>query len=383
MSNSLPEKTSGRKAAKYRGAKCLNCGHPLDLSDVYCSYCGQLNTKKKLSLSDFFGEFIASIVNYDSRLRHTVKDLLFRPGIITKNFVAGQRLKYANPFRFFLSTSIIYFLLQGLISTITGENKYFQWEEKRDQISENIIVAQDSLIDLANTKLSKEEQLKVSNNQLLVGKDTIPFNINSKNKEDDDYKYYSEAQLDTMSRGERLFKRWDLYRNFYKETEIKDPEKALDSLQHELSTYNRWLYSKNDSWDRISDNPSAFGNYLLNKIPFFLFFFAPIFALFLWLIYSKKKYSYMEHLVFIFHIFGFVFLGMLFCLLPDLLLGSDILMAVLLTLIGPFYFYKALRNFYEQNRFVTILKFIFLNFVFFIGALIVALIFFAVSAATY
>ena len=384
MSKSLPEKTSGRKAAKYRGAQCLNCGHPLDLSDVYCSYCGQLNTKKKLSLSDFFGEFLASIVNYDSRLRHTVKDLLFRPGVITKNFVAGQRLKYANPFRFFLSTSIIYFLLQGLISTFTGESKYFEWEEKRDEISENIIVAQDSLIDLANKKLAKDEQLQFNNNQLLVGKDTIPFNINTKIKEkEDEIEYYSEAQLDTMSRGERLFKRWNLYRNFYKETEIKEPERALDSLQHELSAYNRWLYSKNDSWDRISDNPKAFGNYLLNKIPFFLFFFAPIFALFLWLIYSKKKYTYMEHLVFIFHIFGFVFLGMLFCLLPDLLLGSDILMAIFLILIGPFYFYKALRNFYEQNRFITILKYFFLNLVFFIGALFVAILFFAVSAATY
>ena len=127
MSTNLPVKTTGRKAAKYRGAECLNCGHPLDLSDVYCSYCGQLNTKKKLSLSDFFGEFLASIVNYDSRLRHTVKDILFRPGIITKNYVAGQRLRYANPFRFFLSTSIIYFLLQSLVSSFTGENKYFQW----------------------------------------------------------------------------------------------------------------------------------------------------------------------------------------------------------------------------------------------------------------
>jgi len=101
MSNTLPEKQTGRKAAKYRGVKCLNCGHPLDLSDVYCSYCGQINSTKKLSLGDFFKEFFSSIVNYDSRLRYTLKDLLFKPGTITKNYVGGQRLKYASPFRFF------------------------------------------------------------------------------------------------------------------------------------------------------------------------------------------------------------------------------------------------------------------------------------------
>ncbi|MGK0175888.1 MAG: hypothetical protein ACI9AT_002275, partial [Ulvibacter sp.] len=95
MSSDKLVKQSGRKAAKYRGAECLNCGHPLDLSDLYCAYCGQLNTTKQLSLKDFFGEFIGSVFTYDSRLRYTIKDLLFKPGRITYNYVKGQRLKYA------------------------------------------------------------------------------------------------------------------------------------------------------------------------------------------------------------------------------------------------------------------------------------------------
>ena len=51
----------------------------VEISDRYCSYCGQLNSTKKLSLQDYFGEFIISIVNYDSRFRYTIKDLLFKP----------------------------------------------------------------------------------------------------------------------------------------------------------------------------------------------------------------------------------------------------------------------------------------------------------------
>lgn len=374
----LPEKVSGRKAVKYRGVKCLNCGHPLDLSDVYCSYCGQLNTKKKLALSDFFGEFLSSIVNYDSRLRHTVKDLLFRPGVITRNYVAGQRFRYANPFRFFLSTSIIYFLIQGLVSSVTGDNKFVNWDDP----SKQIISEKDSLVNLANTKMPKGEEIHFENNQLIVGKDTVPFKMNAK-KDKNEYTYYSEAQLDTLSRGEKLTKRMGLYRDFYNATKIKDPHKALDSLKHENTSWNRWMYSKNGTWDRIKENPSAFFNYLLNKVPFFLFFFAPFFALFFWLIYSKKKYNYMEHLIFIFHIFGFVFLGMLLCFIPDLLLNTEAFTGILFALIGPFYFYKALRNFYQQNRFITILKFIFLNFVFINSALLIAILFFGITAATY
>ncbi len=378
MSENLPEISSGRKAAKYRGVKCLNCGHPLDLSDVYCSYCGQLNSKKKLALSDFFGEFLSSIVNYDSRLRYTVKDLLFKPGTITKNYVEGKRLRYANPFRFFLSASIIYFLLQGLVSSITGVNNFVNWKEQPD----NIVIDQDSLVNFANKKMPKGEELSLKDNQLIVGKDTVPLNFKEK-KNEMGYSYFSEVQLDTMSRGEQITKRMNLYRDFYNTTKIKNPNQALDSLKHDNTGFNRWLYSKNRTWDRIKDNPGAFFSYLVSKIPFFLFFFAPIFALFFWLIYSKKKYNYMEHLIFIFHIFGFVFLGMLICFLPDLLLNTEAFMGIFLTLVGPFYFYKALRNFYRQNRFITILKFIFLNNVFVIGALFVAIVFFAITAATY
>ena len=103
--------------------KCLNCGHPLELTDKYCSNCSQLNSTKQLSINDFFQEFMSSIFTYDSRLRYTIKDLLLKPGTITRNYVNGQRLKYANPFRFFLSVSIIYFILQGFSSNFNTSKR--------------------------------------------------------------------------------------------------------------------------------------------------------------------------------------------------------------------------------------------------------------------
>jgi len=385
MSSNLPQQTSGRKAVKYRGVECLNCGQPLDLSDVYCSYCGQVNSEKKLALADFFKEFLSSIINYDSRLRFTVRDLLLRPGTITKNYVEGKRMRYANPFRFFLSASIIYFLLQGLVATISGQNSFINNNNNDDPI----INEKDSLvIDLKDLNIPQNKDVKFLNDSVVVGKDTIAMQteipIFKKTKKDRiGYTLMSETEIGKYSRGERITKRWNLYRDFYNSTKIKNPNLALDSLHHEKTFYNRWLYGKNQSWDRIKENPQAFASFLLNKIPFFLFFFAPFYALFFWLIYSKKKYNYMEHLIFIFHIFGFVFLGMLICFLPDLLLGGDFIMGFFMVMIGPFYFYKALRNFYRQNRFVTIIKFLFLNMVFGMGAFIIALIFFLITAATY
>ena len=99
-----------RFAKKYRGHQCLNCETPLEKEDKYCSYCGQLNSNKKLSFNDFFNEFFGSIFSYDSRIYRTLNVLIFKPGKISLEYIKGKRAKYANPFRFYLSVSIIFFL---------------------------------------------------------------------------------------------------------------------------------------------------------------------------------------------------------------------------------------------------------------------------------
>lgn len=399
MTTQLPEKTTGRKATKFRGPECLNCGNPLELSDVYCSYCGQLNTTKSLALKDFLGEFIGSIITYDSRFRHTLKDLLFRPGTITRNYVYGQRLKYANPFRFFLSASIIFFLLSGIISSFTGKGAQFNANPNSngpnfemgptgdnfkifttptvtnsiDSILKANGVPLDSVGQLENIPNQKElDSLIEKYNPLYVKKDTVQT-----------YDHISEEHLDTLNWANRNVKRFELYYNFYQTTKIEDPLKALDSLKHNPTKYNIWIYQKNEAIEQIKKNPTDFFNYLTEKTPFFVFFFTPFYALFFWLIYSKKKYTYMEHMIFIFHIFSFIFLAMLIILVPDTLLGNEIFGGILFGLVGPFYYYKAMRNFYKQNRLITIIKFIFLNIVFCMSATISGLVFFAITAAMY
>jgi hypothetical protein len=377
VSTNKPLIQRGRKAAKYRGAECLNCGHPLDVSDVYCSYCGQLNTTKQLSIKDFIGEFLSSVFTYDSRLRFTVKDLLFKPGTITRNYVKGQRLKYANPFRFFLSVSIIYFILQSLISTFTNSSQ-FKVNGSNDRAVIDSILQSKEIVTL-NAK-GNDEDMKFLKDGLVIDNDTIPYSGGTETAE---YNYVSEADLDTLPWVERTVERFTLYRGFYKKHEIKNASQALDSLKHKNTRVNRWLYTKNEVIDRVMDDPYGFGNYLMGKTPFFLFFFTPFFAFFFWLIYSKKRYTYMEHMIFIFHIFSFLFLAMLLSLIPDTIIGNDVFAVILFGLIGPFYFYKALRNFYKEGRLITIIKFVFLNFVFGISATFAALLFFAITAAVY
>lgn len=371
-------KGKSRKATIYKGLECLNCGCPLQISDKYCPNCSQLNSTKQLSITDFFDEFFSSLFTYDSRLRHTIKDLLFKPGVITRNYVAGQRLKYANPFRFYLSISIIYFILQSfsigndLDEINTDEASKINWDISTDS-SENRTIPESTYFNSDSLNKEIDSIIKISNKaENIKKKDSIKT-------------YLSEAKLDRMSWSSGLVERFGLYRDFYNNTEIKNANKALDSLKHPKSKLNKWLYNKNEAIDRAVENPSEFAEFLMKKIPFFLFFFAPFYAFFFWIIYSMKKYNYMEHLIFIFHIFSFVFLSGVIAYIPDyFLLGNEGYIAIIiLVFIGPFYFYKALRNFYKQNRPHTLFKFILLNFIFFIGTSIGALIFFTATAVVY
>lgn len=356
--------SSGRKSLQYRGNKCLNCDHPLDKSDLYCPNCSQLNSDKQLSAKDFFGEFLSSILVYDSRLRKTLNDLLFRPGKITRNYVNGQRLKYANPFRFFLSVSIIYFLMESF-------GGYLQSPDSNKLVNFDYTAPNEIMIDsLSNLQPPEFKSQSTSEEYSKAEKLGIS-------------QYYSEKTLDSLTFFDSYGKRSNIYYSYYYKTKIENPIAAIDSLDHTNTFLHRWQYTRSISLYKITHNTAEFINYVKTKIPFFLFFFAPLYAFFFWLAYSRKKFTYMEHVIFVFHIFSFIFLYLVIFSIPELIIGIDFFQAVLFSILGPVYFYFALRKFYGQGKWRTLFKFVFLNIVFFVSFILSIGIFVALSVAIY
>src|SRR5262245_11017868 len=92
-------------------AKCSNCDALLD--GAYCSHCGQ----KAMNLHQPFGQFIAEVIDdalsLDTRLVRTVRPLLFRPGLVTRDYLMGRRATHVPPLRAYLISALIFF---GLFS---------------------------------------------------------------------------------------------------------------------------------------------------------------------------------------------------------------------------------------------------------------------------
>src|SRR5690606_723008 len=97
-------------------------------------------------------------------------------------------------------------------------------------------------------------------------------------------KYVSQRELDTLNMFNALYKQLILYEQFFKDTEISRADVALDSLHHARTAYNRWAYKKGIDVSEFKEEPGLLMNYFINKLPLIIFFYLPVFALFIWLL---------------------------------------------------------------------------------------------------
>lgn len=88
---------------------CHNCCAAVDYH--YCAVCGQATRLHVPSAGEFIHEFVAHYVALEGRLWKTLYFLLFKPGLLTAEYIAGRRVRYVEPLRVYLTFSILFFAL--------------------------------------------------------------------------------------------------------------------------------------------------------------------------------------------------------------------------------------------------------------------------------
>jgi hypothetical protein len=88
---------------------CHNCGAAV--SGNFCPECGQETTLHVASAREFVHEFIGHYVALEGKLWKTLALLLFRPGKLTAEYIAGRRARYVQPLRIYLTLSVLFFAL--------------------------------------------------------------------------------------------------------------------------------------------------------------------------------------------------------------------------------------------------------------------------------
>ena len=91
------------------GSDCRNCGAPAP--GTFCPQCGQETAIALPTPRQFLKEAAGRYVALDGRMWRTLAALLFRPGFLTREYLAGRRRRYIRPARLFLVLSIAMFAL--------------------------------------------------------------------------------------------------------------------------------------------------------------------------------------------------------------------------------------------------------------------------------
>ncbi|MDB4889664.1 MAG: hypothetical protein JWL61_1519 [Gemmatimonadetes bacterium] len=92
-----------------RSIACLNCGAPL--TGPFCAECGQRDIPPYPSTRELVVDAFWELSGWDGRFAATVRALVQRPGMLTREFLEGRRARFLSPLRLYLLASLAYFVI--------------------------------------------------------------------------------------------------------------------------------------------------------------------------------------------------------------------------------------------------------------------------------
>jgi hypothetical protein len=290
--STLPERTEKR---------CLNC--EILVYGRYCQVCGQENSDHHMTFLGMVRHFVFDIFHFDGKFFTTLKKLITRPGLVSKEYVEGKRARHLEPIKMYVFTSAIFFILFFMLF--------------KPQIG-GVRIAVDAP---AGDTLTAKQKMAVNGFDISQYANVAQF----------DSLQNALPQADRFGWGNKMFIRRGIY-------------------LREKYGYNNDTMARGLSKD------------FTHKLPQALLIMLPIYAFLLWMLYSRrKKWVYSDHGIFSIHFFiiGFICF-FLFLLAGKLREASG--MGVFGWLEGIFlltpsvYLYFAMRRFYGQGTGKTLLK---------------------------
>ena len=116
--------------------RCANCGAAFAVPRPrFCPACGQESNIRPPRLGEFLQQFGGAYFATEGALWRTLKLLLFKPGELTRQYLAGRRKHHVLPLRLYLTISLITLLLVRLATTGMDNAVKFDWDLRQGEYS--------------------------------------------------------------------------------------------------------------------------------------------------------------------------------------------------------------------------------------------------------
>ncbi|CAM1367645.1 DUF3667 domain-containing protein [Tenacibaculum xiamenense] len=347
------------KALKVKDPNCLNCGYPFSGHEKFCPECGQDNKGSKITFANFMTEMFRGFFSWDAKFWRTLFPLLVSPGKVSADYISGKRNRYSNPFRFYLTISVLFFLLLSINETYKKFNELNSAETNDKQtfnINLNPNINKDSLTQAIVRDIENQKYIPVSKQTTKEIKDTLK---------------QADSITRNVSNSSGIFTSSKFMENMLQYSKYNpevSTDQALKNIGLETNFTNRFWYTRAKKINKITTDKDERRNLfqqIISMGSISLFILLPLFTLCLKLIYIRRKYTYVEHLIFVFHVQTVFFLLLTIFLLISMASSSELedISYIFLILFG-IYLYLAMKRFYKQGYFKTFFKYIIANFFF-------------------
>ena len=327
---------------------CQNCRYVVE--NRFCPNCGQENTDTRKTFHHLFIHFFEDLTHYENAFWKTIKNLLFKPATLTKEYLSGKRLSYLAPVRLYIFISFITFFL---ITVFPNEKSNQVKINEKEPISNPVNDSQKNQNKNADSILSTE----------ISTKDSIKNNIAKTDEKEEflNFGYKSVQELDSIQahapESEKLSDFSYLINRKFQEVKDKNKEELFEKFKESF----------------------------IHNFSKVLFIYMPLFAFFLWVFHNKKRWYYFDHGIFTLHYFSFLLLVFLILFLFTKLLSLFEDSAGINFIIGMFnfvgiswmlyYFFPAHHRFYGETRLVSLIKSTLLFVINFIMIIIILILF--------
>lgn len=100
---------------------CENCATAL--AGPFCHACGQAAETPTRSVRAFVAQAFGDLTNLDSRILRTFGTLLARPGMLTREYLDGRRVRYTQPLQVYLGAAAAFFFVNAFHPFLTFDTR--------------------------------------------------------------------------------------------------------------------------------------------------------------------------------------------------------------------------------------------------------------------
>ena len=324
---------------------CENCGAQLE--GHWCGQCGQAAVDYRRSFRHVVVDVLDSFLNWDSKFFTTIALLIVKPWRLTNEFLAGKRVRYVHPLRLYLLASILFFFAvnkgtNGLRFEPGKLNPKDREELKADLKDQDLPPAAREKLEA----LLRESPLPSSSSSMAPSPATNVPSPSPAPETDKQKREYGKI-------GDRPFVMFD---------EAKS-----------TTPFERWIEAR--AKDKMGEHGTKMGLFiatLFSNLPYMMLCCIPLFAFVLKILYLRRHILYIDHLIYALHIHTFFYIGIMLIALAMIGLNRLILgpiagwVIALLWIAFVVQIFLSIRRVYRQGWFISVFKFLFGGFVYFV-----------------